>query len=184
MYNLLRLLANKEHHGSEKLRLAAGNEGVTGNLEGLSDVVGSLGNETNLLETPHGVLGEELADSGRAQDRENVPEGLGLEDVALKGVVPGGAVIAGSEVLLVLDLKANSLQSLASGVDSAHLGDTVTDLLGLAQVPISCTYLDTVSNLLVLRVRGVPDVGHAPLVDGELRVSGEPTPKNSQCLRA
>lgn len=130
---LKRLPANKEHHGGEELGLAASNEGVTSNLERLSDVVGALGDESNLLETPNGVLGEELADSGRAHDREDVPEGLGLEEVTLKGVVPSRAVVASGEVLLMLNLKANGLEGLTGGVDSAHLGDTVTNLDQLAQ---------------------------------------------------
>lgn len=99
-----------------------------------------------------------------------VPHGLGLEDVTLERVVPGDGVVAGSEVLLVEDLKADALEGLARVVQRAHLGDAITDL-------------DTVRNLLVLGLGLVPLVGHAPLVHAEL-VSAPHPAEYSQCLRA
>lgn len=60
-----------------------------------------------------------------------------------------------SEVLFVENFKADVLKSSAAGVDAPHLGDTVSNL-------------DTVSDVLVVRILRVPDVGHAPFVDTEL----------------
>lgn len=62
------------------------------------------------------------------------------------------------QILLVNDLKADVLERSAARSDGAHLRDPVSDL-------------DTVRDVLVVRVGGVPLVRHAPLVDSELRGS-------------
>jgi hypothetical protein len=59
------------------------------------------------------------------------------------------------QVLLMKDLKPNFVESVASIGDGPHLGDPVADF-------------DAMCDGLVVRDRGIPLVGHHPLVDTEL----------------
>jgi hypothetical protein len=65
-------------HGREETLLSALYEGVTGETEGFSDLVGTLGDEAELLETPDGVVGENLAELGRSEAGQDVVGCLGL----------------------------------------------------------------------------------------------------------
>lgn len=98
---------------------------------------------------------------------DNVPCILNLADVALERVVPLDGIVSACEVFLVNDFKADILERLAAGIDVPHLGNTVADF-------------DSVSNLLVVRVRGVPGVGHAPFVNAKLNVASVRTALGSK----
>lgn len=149
-----RLPGDKVHHGSEELRLSARYERVSCNLELLSDVVGSLGDEADRLEGADGRLRGELAEPGHAPAGEDVPQALALADVSLERVEPLDAVSLVCQVGLLLDLETNGLEGAASGCNVSHLRDTVSDL-------------DAVGDSAMLWVGSIVDVGHAPFVDAE-----------------
>ena len=94
----------------------------------------------------------------RPPAHEQIPRCLGFAEITLKRVIPGDLVRSLSQIFLVLDVEADSLEGLTSLLNRAHLGDTVAQL-------------DLVGKLLVRGVGGVPAVGHAPFVDTELGAS-------------
>lgn len=83
-----------------------------------------------------------------------VPQGLGLADITLERVVPRNVIVPLGQILLVLDHESDALQGLPGIIVSPHLGNAVTQL-------------DLVRDLPVLRVRGVVSVRHDPFVDTE-----------------
>lgn len=147
--------ADGKIHRCKELRLAALGQCITSHLELIADRLGALGNDAQELEEAEAVMCDKLAAGARPPAQNEVPECLCLPKVTLKRVVPRNRVGAVGEVLLVNELKANSLDSLASHSKRTHLGDTVADF-------------DTVGKLLVRRNGWVPCIRHAPFVDTEL----------------
>lgn len=137
---------------STDLGFSAIDKGISSDPQRLPDRPGTLGRDTQLLKQPHGVMCEELTGLARAPAGEVVPHCLGFAEVTLERVVPGYVVGPVRQILFVLNLKADSLESLSSVRDRAHLGDTVADF-------------DAVSKLLVLGNGWVPVFGHDPLVN-------------------
>ena len=87
-----------------------------------------------------------------------------------KGLVQEKARTSG-KILLVKQLKTDTLESLPGSGDGPHLGNTVTKLRP-AQLRWNrfdtVTDLDSMSDLFVSRVRLVPGIGHTPLVHTKL----------------
>ena len=82
------------------LLLSSGDQVSSSDSESLSDVVGSLGNESNLLHGPNGVVGNELSELGGSEDGSVVVESLSLGVVSLQRVVPVHLVSTVGKIVL------------------------------------------------------------------------------------
>lgn len=138
------------------LRLSTPNKRIPSDLHTLTNSTRPLRQNPQELHNPHRRMAHELPAPAHPPHGEVIPSGLRLGDIALERVIPRNGIGTLSEVFFVLDLEADVEESLAGEGDGTHFGDAGAEF-------------DAVGDLFVLWVRGVPAVGHAPLVDTELR---------------
>lgn len=90
---------SRPNHGREEFLLSSLDKSRTSQPQRLPNLKRSLRNQPNLLESPNGIVGDHLAELGRAEAREVVVHRLGLSEVALEGVVPRDGVGSLGQVL-------------------------------------------------------------------------------------
>jgi len=137
------------------LGLTTGDERVRGYLELLPNIGGTWRHKSQLLQEPHTIVGNKFAAPMTSPDGKEVPSSLCFPDIALERIIPRYFIVPVREVFLMFDFKTNDFESLPRGVDFAHFGDTIA-------------YFDAVCDFFVQGNRGVPRIGHDPLVDTEL----------------
>ncbi len=108
-----------------------------------------------LLQHPETVVGHPSAVLACSPAHEKIPRCLRFAKLTLERVIPGNFIGSIGQILLMLNVEAHVNECFPRLLDGTHLGDTVAEF-------------DLVGELFVLRDRGIPLVGHAPLVYTEL----------------
>ena len=153
-FALLGLLADHQVHGGEQVLLSTLDQAVSSQGKTVGSLLGSLGEETDLLKGTDETVGETTAPPGHAGNSEEVPDGTHVLEGTGQRVVQGSGVGAGSQILVVEELETGILDGLDTLGDGDHVGDTIT-------------LLNTQTNATVLGVGVVVLVSHEPLVDTE-----------------
>ena len=103
---LVGLPADHEVHGCEQLLPATGDEGVSGDSQGVGSLLGTLGRKADGLESTDEPVCTSAANLCHADEGGEVPNALHVLEISREGVVPRQLIWSVCEIFVYFELEA------------------------------------------------------------------------------
>lgn len=145
------LAGDEKVHGREDTQKRTLKNSISSSLQNSRHLGTTRSDQTQRLQSPDHIRRRGTASGRGPENRQVIPEGVRLADIALERVVPLDLVVGLTHVLVLLDRKADGFEGLETILDGEHLGDTVADF-------------EAADDAEVFRVGRVILVGHDPFV--------------------